>query len=105
MSFCTEESLTTSRTTSGAPCTRCAKQSTQCWPKASGTSTSGEGPGVAWHSIKDDRRVSNLWNDVPVWARNVLESSYFSEVACMLARLGPKAIPGAIASVAHAVEA
>ena len=64
----------------------------------------GRRPWVAWHSIKDDG-VLDLWNDVPVWARNVLESSYFSEVACMLARFGPKAIPGAIASVAHTMEA
>jgi hypothetical protein len=57
-------------------------------------------PYITWYTMNGDG-VLALWNDAPVWARNVNESSNFSEVACMLARFGPAAIPGAIASVTH----
>ncbi len=61
-------------------------------------------PLIVWHSMSEAAGALALWNETPIWARRMLESSNFSEVACMLARFGVAAIPGAIASTNASME-
>jgi hypothetical protein len=53
---------------------------------------------IAWHAIHDKADALSLWNETPLWARHISESSIYSEVACMLARHGVEAIAGGVES-------